>query len=147
MAFFKPFICISEYQIARHLEGRELLTLCLPVDIFNYCKFGDSQLFVDSEKTLEMSSVIEEEVFNLEKYRKKAKAAPLGKCEEMMITATPSIDNISHIQNQIILLEKLKNEGLQYLVPNSNNKSPTSNTNSMESSVKIDVQKSPDLKL
>jgi hypothetical protein len=93
-----------------------------------------------------MSSVVEEEVFNLEKYRKKARsAAPLGKCEEIM-TTTHSMDNISHIQNQIILLEKLKQEGLQYLVPNSN-KSPSLNATSMESSVKIDVQKSPVLKL
>jgi microsomal dipeptidase-like Zn-dependent dipeptidase len=146
LALIKPFICISEYQIARYLEGRELLTLCLRVDIFNYCKSGDSQLFVDPEKTLEMSSVVEEEVFNLEKYRKKTRsAAPLGKCEEIM-TTTHSMDNISHIQNQIVLIEKLKQEGLQYLVPNSN-KSPSLNTTSMESSVKIDVQKSPVLKL
>ena len=99
----------------------------------------------------------EEEVFHLEKYRGKTKnMAPLSRCEVESNLGqnqcqSQSVDNVNHIQRQIDLLEKLKHDGLQCLVPNNRRTSPALMSNSITadslSNVKIDVHKSPDLRL
>ena len=143
LAFLKPFICISEYQIARYLSGRRMLKLRIPVDVFNYCvsreNLNSFLINTSNEKILDISTV-EREAHRLEKFEnspnKELRVAPLGKCDE---TITKSMENFGHIQAQINLLEKLKQDGLQYMVPDGSFEHLNQG--------KIDVQKSPDLKL
>ena len=89
-----------------------------------------------NEKIIDIST-IEREIVKLDRYNnRELRTAPLGKCDEVI---TKSMENIEHIQAQINLLEKLKQDGLQYMVPDG----------SFEhlNKVNIDVQKSPELKL